>query len=240
MAKKPSQRARRRKGAPLLLPEGRSTRAMRGVVVDSDGRVLITPEPPSKALTIASRAVEETPAPQATRTRTRTKKARSFFETMKLRAKGVKRAGVGGTLRAVKGGAKGLVGARGLSLLKGAAVPLGLNLLAVGAEYAPEIARAAKRDFGSNEDPMDRMMRYDSEIRSADRLRELQRKKLKRLTEANIVRLQTSLPHLAASIAAGQEIPEDGVVIGGTPRQDLLEQVARQMAGGAFDGEEGV
>jgi hypothetical protein len=33
---------------------------------------------------------------------------------------------------------------------------------------------------------------------------------------------------------AGRELPEDGVVIGGTPRVDLLDQVAESMGAGMF------
>lgn len=166
-------------------------------------------------------------------------KARSFFERMKLRAKGVQRAARGFSMKDAARSAKSLAGPRGLSLLKGAAVPFGLNLAAVGLEYAPDIIKSVKRDFGTpDEDPLDRMIRYDREIRTADRLRKIQQRKLKELTAANVQRLQTTMPHLAASILAGREIPEDGVVIGGQPRQDLLEQVAAQMAEGGFAGTE--
>lgn len=158
------------------------------------------------------------------------KKNPSFFRRMRVKA----RAGL-------RGGKKLMpkISPRGLSMLKGAAAPFGLNLAGVALEYAPDIVRAVKQDFGSSsEDPLDKMLRQDREIRNADRLRKLQRQKIEKLTAANVQRLTTTMPHLAASIMAGREIPEDGVVIGGRPRQDLLEQVAQQMAAGAFESEE--
>ena len=47
-------------------------------------------------------------------------------------------------------------------------------------------------------------------------------------------------PHLYAQVMAGRHLPQDAVVLGGAPRQDLMEELAQHMRSlptpGPFDG----
>ena len=47
-------------------------------------------------------------------------------------------------------------------------------------------------------------------------------------------------PHLYAQVMAGRHLPQDAVVLGGAPRQDLMEELAQHMGSlptpGPFDG----
>lgn len=73
------------------------------------------------------------------------------------------------------------------------------------------------------------------EEKKARMLREQERKrqmKLDMLRQENIKVLRGLAPGLAASLEAGMELPEDGIMIGGRPRADLLNLVADSMASG--------
>jgi hypothetical protein len=52
--------------------------------------------------------------------------------------------------------------------------------------------------------------------------------------QRNLQRLSQAAPDLYASVAAGRKLPQGGVVIGGAPRQDLLNELGRAMADGRF------
>jgi hypothetical protein len=56
--------------------------------------------------------------------------------------------------------------------------------------------------------------------------------KLDMLRQQNLKVLRGLAPGLAASLEAGMELPEDGIMIGGRPRADLLNLVADSMASG--------
>jgi hypothetical protein len=56
--------------------------------------------------------------------------------------------------------------------------------------------------------------------------------KLEMLRQQNLKVLRGLAPGLAASLEAGMELPEDGIMIGGRPRTDLLNSVADSMAAG--------
>jgi len=50
----------------------------------------------------------------------------------------------------------------------------------------------------------------------------------------NLTRVQQYAPDLYAKVAAGRQLPQGAVVIGGAPRQDLLNELGRAMADGRF------
>jgi len=52
--------------------------------------------------------------------------------------------------------------------------------------------------------------------------------------QRNIGRIQQYAPDLFLSVSAGRKLPTGAVVLGGTPRQDLLNELGRAMADGQF------
>jgi hypothetical protein len=70
-------------------------------------------------------------------------------------------------------------------------------------------------------------------------LRERQRQareaqKLAELRQVNMQRITMMNPELAKQLMAGRVLPQGATVIGGTPRMDLLGQVADSMSRGEF------
>jgi hypothetical protein len=51
----------------------------------------------------------------------------------------------------------------------------------------------------------------------------------------NLAQLQAQAPDLYMSVAAGRRLPQGAVVIGGNPRQDLLQQLGMSMSNGDFN-----
>lgn len=58
--------------------------------------------------------------------------------------------------------------------------------------------------------------------------------RLRRDAEANLENLARVNPRLYQQIAAGRQLPEDGVIIGAEPKVDMLTEVAMMMAQGGF------
>lgn len=52
--------------------------------------------------------------------------------------------------------------------------------------------------------------------------------------QMNLSRLQAAAPDVYSAVAAGRRLPQGSVVIGGAPRQDLLNELGRAMADGQF------
>jgi len=57
---------------------------------------------------------------------------------------------------------------------------------------------------------------------------------LQRLMSQNMARLASASPQLYNQVMAGRQLPEGAVVIGGQPRQDLMEMLAYDMATGGL------
>lgn len=140
------------------------------------------------------------------------------------------------------GGAPGAKAAKGGGkwgkIAKGAgkfwwALPFALE----GAGYVKD---AVKKGFGVGERFFDGKSALDEflgEKRQEQAYDDHQRKRaeaLQQLKMQNRMRMMQVAPHLAQSLLAGRELPEDAVVIGGKPRVDLLDQVAEGMSAGAF------
>lgn len=106
-----------------------------------------------------------------------------------------------------------------------------------GAGYVKEAAKSA---FGVGEKFFDGKSALDEFLgqkRQEQAYNEHQQKRMQALQQLKIqnrMRMMQVAPHLAQSLLAGRELPEDGVVIGGTPRIDLLDQVAESMGAGMF------
>lgn len=80
-----------------------------------------------------------------------------------------------------------------------------------------------------------------AEVREAQRNRVLsqmagdaRRESLQRSIQMNLARIAQSEPELYAQIQAGRRLPQGAVVIGGEPRNDLLQELGRSMAEGQF------
>ena len=54
-------------------------------------------------------------------------------------------------------------------------------------------------------------------------------------TSRNLELLKQNSPAVYDSVLAGRSLPDDAVVLGGTPRQDLLQELARNMQGPPAD-----
>lgn len=81
-----------------------------------------------------------------------------------------------------------------------------------------------------------------AEVRKAQRDRvlaqmagESKRASLQQSIQMNLARIQQSEPALYAQIQAGRRLPQGAVVIGGEPRNDLLQELGRSMAEGQFN-----
>lgn len=71
-------------------------------------------------------------------------------------------------------------------------------------------------------------------LRKQEMMRQAQQASYQDAIDRNLGRLAQSAPDLYASVAAGRKLPQGGVVIGGAPRQDLLNELGRAMADGRF------
>ena len=71
-------------------------------------------------------------------------------------------------------------------------------------------------------------------LRQQEMMRQAQQASYQDAIDRNLGRLAQSAPDLYASVAAGRKLPQGGVVIGGAPRQDLLNELGRAMADGRF------
>ena len=62
-----------------------------------------------------------------------------------------------------------------------------------------------------------------------DLLYKLQDARKKEEIQRNMMAVQRSDPHLYAQVMAGRRLPQGSVVLGGQPRQDLMEELASYM-----------
>ena len=62
-----------------------------------------------------------------------------------------------------------------------------------------------------------------------DLLYKLQKAREKEEVERNMMAVQKASPHLYNQVMAGRRLPQGSVVLGGQPRQDLMEELATHM-----------
>jgi hypothetical protein len=62
----------------------------------------------------------------------------------------------------------------------------------------------------------------------------LRERRLQELDAQNIMRLAVSNPDLVNQLLAGRRLPKGSVVIGGEPRVDIIQELARNMSTGQY------
>jgi len=78
------------------------------------------------------------------------------------------------------------------------------------------------------------VLRQQQELRKREALRRAEISRIQRLMAQNMSRLATAAPHLYNQVLAGQQLPAGAVVLGGEPREDLMEALAFSMASGSL------
>ena len=111
-----------------------------------------------------------------------------------------------------------------------------LGMLAGGAGLA---SAGLSMAYGMNRDAMIRdairdLTKRQEDLKVAEARRQGQEASYESAINMNLQRLARSAPELYASVAAGRKLPQGGVVIGGAPRQDLLNELGRAMSDGRF------
>ena len=124
-------------------------------------------------------------------------------------------------LRKVAGRNRKLRTAGKVALGLGAASLVGGKVLGM---YRDEMVLDAIRDIQGRQ----------NEIALAASARQAQEQSYQSAINRNLDTVMRYAPDLYASVAAGRKLPQGGVVIGGEPRQDLLNELGRSMADGRF------
>jgi hypothetical protein len=97
----------------------------------------------------------------------------------------------------------------------------------------------AERMMGVDDETLQRkalsdLMASRAEAEQRQLVRQAQANSIEQSIQGNLMRLQQSAPDIYAAVAAGRKLPQGAVVIGGAPRQDLLNELGRAMADGRF------
>ncbi len=126
-------------------------------------------------------------------------------------------------------------------LLTGA---LATDAVIIGAPMATGLYGSTIQDY-TGENPVDEtqshsyMMRQHRTMVNQEAHHQQQIMQLQKLMAQNMGRLATVAPHIYNQVLAGQQIPQGGVVIGGQPRTDLMEQLAYDMSTGGYQNQQG-
>jgi hypothetical protein len=111
---------------------------------------------------------------------------------------------------------------------------MGLSALAGGA-LVEKLVQSAGENADLEQESQEELRRSARQ----DMLNLLGRKEHKQALQMNIddnlAQLQQKAPDLYMSVAAGRRLPQGAVVIGGMPRQDLLQQLGMSMSNGDFN-----
>jgi hypothetical protein len=129
--------------------------------------------------------------------------------------------------RAAKLGAMRGQGMSRLVRLGQVALPVAVGAVGAGrllGDYRENMIRSALLDIQKGQDA----------LRQREMMRQAQAASYEDAIGRNLRSLQQSAPDLYASVAAGRKLPQGGVVIGGAPRQDLLNELGRAMSDGRF------
>ena len=92
---------------------------------------------------------------------------------------------------------------------------------------------------GSNASTLQKIEQVRSQ-RMKQRMEESQREQVRRSMRESLARIAAIDPQMYSEVMAGRRLPQGARVIGGTPRTDLLAQLASDMAGGYYDQAAGV
>lgn len=113
------------------------------------------------------------------------------------------------------------------------------GLVALGSLGAIAAGRKGLQMAGLTEDQMMAKAAYDlqAQMRQAGLNQltgEAQGLSYEDSIQRNLMQIQRNAPDLYMSVAAGRRLPTGAVVLGGAPRQDLLNELGRAMADGRF------
>ena len=117
------------------------------------------------------------------------------------------------------GGMRG--GLAGLGALAGGAL-LGKGIEAFGERREEEAQRQEMLRRQARQDMLDMLGRKE------------QKQAVQMSINDNLAKLQQTAPDLYMRVASGRLLPQGAVVIGGVPRQDLLNQLGMAMSNGQF------
>ena len=117
------------------------------------------------------------------------------------------------------GGVRG--GLAGLGALAGGAL-IGKAIQAFGEDREAEAQRQEMLRRQARQDMLDMLGRKE------------QKRALQISIDDNLAKLQSQAPDLYMRVASGRLLPQGAVVIGGVPRQDLLNQLGMAMSNGQF------
>jgi len=117
------------------------------------------------------------------------------------------------------GGVRG--GLAGLGALAGGAL-IGKAIQAFGEDREAEAQRQEMLRRQARQDMLDMLGRKE------------QKRALQMSIDDNLAKLQAQAPDLYMRVASGRLLPQGAVVIGGVPRQDLLNQLGMAMSNGQF------
>ena len=117
------------------------------------------------------------------------------------------------------GGMRG--GLAGLGALAGGAL-IGKAIQAFGEDRETEAQRQEMLRRQARQDMLDMLGRKE------------QKRALQMSIDDNLAKLQAQAPDLYMRVASGRLLPQGAVVIGGVPRQDLLNQLGMAMSNGQF------
>lgn len=117
------------------------------------------------------------------------------------------------------GGVRG--GLAGLGALAGGAL-IGKAIQAFGEDRETEAQRQEMLRRQARQDMLDMLGRKE------------QKRALQMSIDDNLAKLQAQAPDLYMRVASGRLLPQGAVVIGGVPRQDLLNQLGMAMSNGQF------
>ena len=114
-------------------------------------------------------------------------------------------------------------------------VGMGIPLLEMGKEAINVASRGVTGNPAFGGITTDEALQMEEEVRRERRRREVENQAKARRYAENTVSLIQNAPMVARQIMAGRRLPKGAVVIGGTPRVDLMQQMADQMSQGAYE-----
>lgn len=105
--------------------------------------------------------------------------------------------------------------------------------LALG--FGPGVVAGLREGVGLQESKEAKARNLQRSVAAFQHKQQLRVQELEKKMARNTVALAQADPVLFQSILAGRQIPQDGIVLGGKPRTDLLQEVAMQMSQSAPD-----
>ena len=100
----------------------------------------------------------------------------------------------------------------------------------VGSQVVDPVAEGTYNLFtGADIDKRQRLMDAGIEQYTDNLLRGLEKKRKEEEIRRNMLMVQRASPHLYNQVMAGRRLPQGSVVLGGQPRQDLMEELASSM-----------